>query len=126
MNVKPYDSALATVLRRKRAEAGLSQQETARRIGLTFQQVQKYEKGTNRVFFSRLVELATIYATTPEAIMAEVREVLDEKTSDVDLADSRQSTELIRLANAVSPHALRPVLDLLRSIARSAPDERLS
>ena len=126
MKAKPYDIALATVLRRKRAEAGLSQQETARRIGLTFQQVQKYEKGSNRVFFSRLVELAAIYATTPEAIMAEVREVLDEKTSDVELPDSRQSTELIRLANAVPRDALRPVLDLLRSIVKSAPDERPS
>ena len=65
------------------------------------------------MFFSRLVELAAIYATTPEAIMADVREVLDEKTSDVELADSRQSTELIRLANAVPRHALRPVLDTL-------------
>jgi len=37
---------------------GLSQENLADRIGLTFQQVQKYEKGTNRIGASRLFELA--------------------------------------------------------------------
>jgi hypothetical protein len=32
----------------------------------------QYEKGTNRMFFSRFVELASVYGTTPEQIMAEV------------------------------------------------------
>ena len=126
MNANPYDSALATVLRRKRAEAGLSQQETARRIGLTFQQVQKYEKGTNRAFFSRLVELAAVCGTTPERFIAEVREVLDAETPEAEAHDSRQTIEFVRLANAVPRHGLPPVLDLLRWIAKSVPDERPS
>jgi len=126
MKQKPYDSALATVLRRKRAEAGLSQNEAGRRVGVTFQQLQKYEKGTNRVFFSRFVELASVYGTTPEQIMAEVREVLDAKAPDAEVHDGRQTTELIRLAHAVPRTTLQGILDLLRSIAKSAPDERRS
>jgi transcriptional regulator with XRE-family HTH domain len=126
MKHRSYDSALATVLRRKRAEAGLSQSEAGRRIGVTFQQLQKYEKGTNRVFFSRFVELACVYGTTPEQIMAEVREVLDTKTPGAELSDSRQTTELIRLAHAVPGSTLQGVLDLLRSVAKSTPDERPS
>ena len=126
MKQKSYDSALATVLRRKRAEAGLSQSEAGRRVGVTFQQLQKYEKGTNRVFFSRFVELASVYGTTPEQIMAEVREVLDAKASKPEVPDSRQTTELIRLAHAAPSHTLRPVLDLLRSVVKSVPDERRS
>ncbi|MBK1671507.1 hypothetical protein CKO28_26260 [Rhodovibrio sodomensis] len=101
MKQKSHDSALATVLRRKRAEAGLSQNQAGKRVGVTFQQLQKYEKGTNRVFFSRFVELASVYGTTLEQIMAEVRDVLDAKAPETELSDSRQSTELIRLANAV-------------------------
>jgi transcriptional regulator with XRE-family HTH domain len=126
MKQKSYDSALATVLRRKRAEAGLSQSEAGRRIGVTFQQLQKYEKGTNRVFFSRFVELASVYGTTPEQIMAEVREVLDAKAPEAEAPDSRRTTELIRLANAVPRSTLQRVLDLLRSVAKAAPDERPS
>jgi transcriptional regulator with XRE-family HTH domain len=114
------------VLRRKRAEAGLSQKEAGRRVGVTFQQLQKYEKGQNRVIFSRFVELASVYGTTPEQIMAEVREVLDAKSPETDLSDSRQTTELIRLANAVPRATLQRVLDLLRSVAKAAPDEHPS
>mgnify|MGYP006274017213 CR=1 FL=1 len=121
MKQTSYDSALATVLRRKRAEAGLSQNAAGRRIGVTFQQLQKYEKGANRVFFSRFVELASVYGTSPEQILAEVREVLDAKAPETEVPYSRQTTELIRLAHAV-PHAtLQGVLDLLRSVAKSTP-----
>lgn len=126
MKQKPYDSALAVVLRRKRAEAGLSQNEAGRRVGVTFQQLQKYEKGINRVFFSRLVELASVYGTTPEQIMAEVRDVLDAKAPDAETRDTRQTTELIRLAHAVPRSTVQGVLDLLRSIAKSGSDERPS
>ena len=122
MDTKAYDSALATVLRRKRAQAGLSQSESGRQIGVTFQQLQKYEKGTNRVVFSRLVQLADAYGTTPEQIVAEVREVVGTEAPAADAADGRLTLELIRLANAVPAATLRRVLDLLRSIAKAEPD----
>lgn len=41
-----------------RVKAGQSQSDLGRAIGLTFQQVQKYEKGTNRVSISRLISIA--------------------------------------------------------------------
>src|SRR5207302_1551507 len=42
----------------RRKQAGVSQHLLAERCGVTFQQVQKYENGTNRVSFSRLVQIA--------------------------------------------------------------------
>jgi transcriptional regulator with XRE-family HTH domain len=124
MKQNSYDSALGIVLRRKRAEAGLSQSQAGRRVGVTFQQLQKYEKGTNRVFFSRFVALASVYGTSPEQIMAEVREVLEAEVPEAEVSDSRQTTELIRLARAVPRATLQGVLDLLRAVAKSPPDER--
>lgn len=62
-------SALATALidkhvgnrvRVRRLTIGISQQDLARRLGLTFQQIQKYEKGANRIGASRLYELAAL------------------------------------------------------------------
>ena len=78
------------------------------------------------LFFSRFVELASVYGTTPEQIMTEVREVLDAKAPEAEAPDSRQTTELIRLANAVPRATLQRVLDLLRSVAKAARDERPS
>ena len=45
-------------VRQRRKIMGLSQQDLARALGLTFQQVQKYERGTNRVSASKLWEIA--------------------------------------------------------------------
>jgi transcriptional regulator with XRE-family HTH domain len=52
------DRRLGQRLRARRLEAGLSQERLAEILGLTFQQVQKYEKGVNRIAASRLFDIA--------------------------------------------------------------------
>ena len=52
------DVALGLRIRQRRKVLGVSQSALADRVGLTFQQIQKYERGSNRVSFSRLVEIA--------------------------------------------------------------------
>jgi transcriptional regulator with XRE-family HTH domain len=52
------DVAIGQRIRERRRAVGLSQAALAASIGVTFQQVQKYERGMNRVSFSRLVEIA--------------------------------------------------------------------
>src|SRR5579875_2639881 len=47
-------------LRQRRIELGLSQERLAEAVGLTFQQIQKYERGINRVGASRLWDLARV------------------------------------------------------------------
>jgi transcriptional regulator with XRE-family HTH domain len=47
-------------VRLRRLQLSLSQTDLATKLGLTFQQVQKYEKGTNRISCSRLYEIAAI------------------------------------------------------------------
>jgi transcriptional regulator with XRE-family HTH domain len=54
-----YDVELGKRIRLRRVEMGFSQAELAKKIGVTFQQVQKYEKGVNRVGASRLQQVAT-------------------------------------------------------------------
>lgn len=52
------DLALGLRIRQRRKALGVSQTSLASAVGITFQQVQKYERGANRVSFSRLVEIA--------------------------------------------------------------------
>ena len=56
--VKPVDKLIGRNIRAIRLARGFTQEELAVRIGITFQQVQKYEKGANRVGGSRLVQMA--------------------------------------------------------------------
>jgi transcriptional regulator with XRE-family HTH domain len=51
------DVAIGHRIRERRRVIGVSQGQLARAVGVTFQQVQKYERGTNRVSFSRLMEI---------------------------------------------------------------------
>lgn len=55
----PADRHVGNRIRMRRLMLSMSQEKLADKIGLTFQQVQKYEKGTNRVGASRLAQIAT-------------------------------------------------------------------
>src|ERR1700759_627915 len=65
------DAALGERIRRRRRELGLSQSALGGKLGITFQQVQKYENGTNRVSATMLVKLS-------EALALPVTEILHE------------------------------------------------
>ena len=60
------DEFLGTRLRLFRQAANLSQETLALSIGITFQQVQKYEKGTNRISAARLYQLSRILNVRPD------------------------------------------------------------
>lgn len=54
------DEHVGTQLRQRRALLGLSQEKLAEQVGITFQQIQKYENGANRVSASRLYEFSKV------------------------------------------------------------------
>jgi transcriptional regulator with XRE-family HTH domain len=57
---RPVDVVVGQNVRIGRLQKGLSQTELGARIGVTFQQIQKYEKGTNRIGASRLQQIAEV------------------------------------------------------------------
>src|SRR6185437_12103212 len=56
----PIDKHVGSRVRMRRMMLGMSQEKLGDALGLTFQQVQKYEKGTNRIGASRLQQIASI------------------------------------------------------------------
>ena len=58
----PVDIHVGARLRQRRHLVGLSQSKLGESVGLTFQQIQKYERGTNRISSSRLYEFAKVLA----------------------------------------------------------------
>ncbi len=54
------DKEIGSRVRTRRMLIGMSQEKLGEMLGLTFQQVQKYEKGTNRISVSRMIEIAKI------------------------------------------------------------------
>jgi transcriptional regulator with XRE-family HTH domain len=121
----PLDIALGSRVRLRRKELGFSQDQLARAVGITFQQVQKYEHGTNRISFSRLVEIS-------EALECSVSDLignLDKSKSSASL--SRQiafltepgaSDLLEAYASIESPKRRRAILNLARQLANDQPE----
>jgi transcriptional regulator with XRE-family HTH domain len=59
--VSKIDAHISARLRVARMESGVTQQCSAEALGITFQQIQKYESGKNRISAGRLFELAKLY-----------------------------------------------------------------
>jgi transcriptional regulator with XRE-family HTH domain len=55
---KRIDAHVGERIRRRRAEAGLTQEQLASALGISYQQIQKYETGANRVSAGRMLEIA--------------------------------------------------------------------
>jgi transcriptional regulator with XRE-family HTH domain len=73
LNSKEIDMILGNVIKRHRKAAGLSQSELGQAAGVTFQQIQKYESGQNRISVSRLFQLAETLGLEPASVVTEVQ-----------------------------------------------------
>ena len=67
----PIDIAVGARIRTRRRAAGFSQTQLAESLGITFQQVQKYERGANRVSASMLVRIAAKLETSVGILVGE-------------------------------------------------------
>ncbi|MFJ5488308.1 helix-turn-helix domain-containing protein [Hansschlegelia beijingensis] len=56
----PVDKHVGSRVRMRRVLIGMSQEKLGEALGITFQQIQKYEKGTNRIGASRMQQIATV------------------------------------------------------------------
>ena len=123
----PIDIHVGTRIRIRRTMLGLSQEKLATGLGITFQQVQKYEKGMNRVGASRLQNIAVILNVPISYFFADESSPLLAKPNlevDVDVitsfVSSQQGLELnrafVRLDNAKVRNG---VVQLVKSIART-------
>lgn len=131
----PVDVHVGSRVRMRRILIGMSQEKLGDALGLTFQQVQKYEKGTNRIGASRLQHIANILGvpveyffdgkpmdeTTPMLDMAEGSP--DEATYVVDFLATSEGVQLNKAFVRIRDARLRrKVVELVKEIA-GAPEE---
>lgn len=135
----PIDAHVGSRIRLRRTLLGLSQERLGDALGLTFQQVQKYERGINRVGASRLFDLARVldvpisffFDDMPEpignngpsgtpAVVGGFAEAQEGFAGEAAL-NRRETLELVRAYYRISDAAVRKrVFDLIRSLA---PDQ---
>ncbi len=117
------DALVSRNVRIIRQDRGMSQTELARKIGVTFQQVQKYENGTNRVGAGRLFKIASVFKVPISAMFEGAEEALPEEnpTSSVALLAEPYVLRTARALAAVSNEAFRKsVAELAEHVASGA------
>lgn len=128
MSKQDIDTHVGKRLRLRRTMMGLSQEAIAKAVGITFQQVQKYEKGANAMNSSRLYEFAQFMqvpvayffdglelGTKPAAGFAEEGEAFDHNHKKV---SDRESLEMMKAFKRIAEQSVRKRLsDLVRAIA---------
>lgn len=114
------DAAVGINVRTWRIARGLTQAELAKRLGITFQQVQKYEVGTNRVSMGRLVKTAAIFGVPISALFQGANA---EDPAQTLLADVR-SFRLALAFRAIEDNRLRLALvNMVETIAIAVPQK---
>ncbi len=126
MSHHPVDVHVGNKLRERRNFLRISQEKLGRDLGLTFQQIQKYEKGANRVGASRLYEISQLLQV-PAAYFFE------DMPSDIRLAngqiaegdqgfiahpiDKRETQQLTRAFYSITnPETRKRILELIKAI----------
>ena len=111
---KPVDVHVGSRVRLRRTMLGMSQEKLGHAIGLTFQQVQKYERGANRIAASRLFELSRV-------LDVPVSFFFDDMPADVSLRSRPLEGGLAEeggVPYAANPMAKRETLELVRAYYR--------
>jgi transcriptional regulator with XRE-family HTH domain len=122
---RAIDRLVGGQLRKRRVELGLTQLSVAEAIGVTFQQIQKYERGTNRIVASRLYDLANTLEVPLEYFFAEVQPDTPSGAQADDVADDtrpspKETRNLINAYYEIADPALRKkLIDLVRSVSAS-------
>jgi transcriptional regulator with XRE-family HTH domain len=118
------DVALGLRIRQRRKSLGLSQSALAEVVGLTFQQIQKYERGANRVSFSRLVEMARAMDCRAIDLIGDLDEAsIPRPLFRQDTAHLHDSgaPELLTAYATAPPTLRRAILKLVLEIAKHQP-----
>lgn len=119
LSVTPVDIHVGKMLRSIRKAKGASQEALADALGISFQQVQKYENGANRVSASKMFEAAVFLGVTPGAFF-EGLEGAPEAGVPAPLADFFTHDGAMQIAEAfpkLSPSERRSVTNLVVSMA---------
>jgi transcriptional regulator with XRE-family HTH domain len=127
----PVDIHVGARVRLRRTLLGMSQEKLGKALGLTFQQVQKYERGANRIGSSRLFQLSKILdvpvsfffdeMTTDTTKKADGTAEGNKQVFEVDKLSRRETLELVRAYYKITdPSVRKKIFEMVKAVGSSA------
>ena len=133
--VEDFNKHLGNMLKTRRLALGLTQTKVAKAINVTFQQIQKYERGANRIGASRLFQLSRIldvpisffFEDIPANLRTAEGQVTiglrerEQKTLESDPLARRETLELVRAYYRIyNPKVRKRLFELTKSLANAS------
>jgi transcriptional regulator with XRE-family HTH domain len=120
----PVDIYVGSRVRLRRTVLGMSQERLAEQLGITFQQVQKYENASNRIGASRLYAISNILSVPVsylyDGYQADASAVSEEISEFDRHMNSKESIELVKSYYKVQDEKVRKkLLELVKSMAKN-------
>lgn len=125
----PVDIHVGTKVRARRVEIGMSQEKLGAAVGLTFQQIQKYERGANRIGASRLYEFSTIldvpiayfYEGMPTDVVTAIQTRIQDNADLTDeTAMDQETMKLVKTYYKVTSESVRRrIYELVKAVSQS-------
>jgi len=130
----PVDVHVGTRVRLRRTLLGMTKTGLGQAIGLTFQQVQKYERGVNRIGPSRLYDLSRVLDVPINFFFDDMPKDVASKTTaglsgppggaeafDPDIVSKRETLELVRAYYKIeSPQVRKRLFEMVKALGKSA------
>lgn len=116
----PVDAHVGKRIRHRRWMIGMTQQQLADKVGIKFQQIQKYETGMNRVSASRLWDIADALGVTIAFFFEGLAEGDQPAAPEGDLMADKEALELVRSYYAIPEAQRRRLFDLARVLSDAA------
>jgi transcriptional regulator with XRE-family HTH domain len=116
--VGDIDQLIGERIRTRRMILKMSQGELASTLGVTFQQIQKYEKGVNRISVGRILQIADVLKVSPMAILSgDARATEETSTPFSKFLATRTGIDLIEaMVEIKSPEVRRAIADLAMTL----------
>ncbi len=114
---RPVDVHVGGRVKARRTLIGMSQMELGKRVGLTFQQIQKNEKGMNRIGASRLWQFSLILG---QPISWFFEGIGEQKRKGDDLLAKRETLKFVRYFSACDPDAQKHLAAMINAVAGKA------
>lgn len=118
----PVDVHVGKRVRHRRWMVGMTQQQLAEKVGIKFQQIQKYETGMNRVSASRLWDIAGALSVPVNYFFQGIsgEELQDVDGAPADILADKEALELVRSYYAIPENQRRRLFELARVLSETA------
>ena len=117
----PVDIHVGKRVRHRRWLIGMTQQQLAEKVGIKFQQIQKYETGANRISASRLWDIADSMDVPVSFFFEGLEEADNSSAADTpvptDLMGDKEALDLIRSYYSIPENQRRRLFDLARVLS---------